>query len=377
MSSLRLVVFGPPITSSWKNGHATVWRGLCRSLHAMGHSVVYYERDGSLPAAKRDIPSPTFCDLVLYADFESVRERAARDVESPDAVIVTSACPDAVAATALVVESNARVRAFYDLDAPETIAKLEAGESVPYVGPQGYRDFDLVLSISGGTTLGAIEQRLGARSVHPLYASVDPDVHFPAHLPMWASDLSFLARYAPERSPLVDKLFFEVARGKPDARFVLGGADYPSDVALPTNVLHVEHVAAEDHSAFYGSANFALNVTRPPMAKAGFCPPARLFEAAASGTPIVSDGWEGLETFLDPGTEIVVVQSTEDVLKALEMSGGDRARIAAGARRRILAHHTSTTRAHELVAMLTDPAVQWRGGTGAIEPMPEARSHPA
>lgn len=351
---MKLVVFGLSISSSCGNGHATLWRGLCRALHAMGHDIVFYERDLPLYASNRDLLDPPYCEFVLYDDFGSIRERAAADVATAGAAVVTSYFPDALAASELVIGSSCRARVFYDLDTPVTLERLAAGKPIAYVGPRGYADFDLVLSFTGGAAVDALVSQLGAKLARPLYGCVDPDTHFPAHVPAWSCDCSYLGTYSSDRQPAVDSLFVEPARRLQNKPFILGGSMYPPEVVLPPNVRHVEHVAPPEHSAFYGSSSFTVNVTRGAMAKYGFCPSERLFEAAACGTPILTDAWEGLERFFEPGREIVVVTSSEDVERALGMSGGDRARIATAARRRVLARHTATTRAHELATILAD-----------------------
>ena len=52
---MRLVVFGLTISSSWGNGHATLWRGLCRAFAERGHAVTFFERDVPYYASHRDI----------------------------------------------------------------------------------------------------------------------------------------------------------------------------------------------------------------------------------------------------------------------------------------------------------------------------------
>src|SRR5438067_4399127 len=152
---MKLVVFGLAISSSWGNGHATLWRGLCRALALRGHRVAFYERDVPYYAAHRDMWSLPDGDLQLYSAWDDVREQAAADVADADAAVVTSFCPDARAAEALILESRA-LRVFYDLDTPVTLDRLARGEAVPYIGPRGLADYDLVLSYTGGASLTAL-----------------------------------------------------------------------------------------------------------------------------------------------------------------------------------------------------------------------------
>lgn len=349
---MRLVVFGLTVSSSWGNGHATLWRALCRAMAAEGHQVVFFERDVPYYAAHRDA-ADLGCELVLHPGLDEAMPRARRELDQADAAIVTSYCPDAIAASDLVLGSRVPARVFYDLDAPVTLARLRAGETVEYLPPAGLGDFDLVLSFTGGRALDELRTRLGAKRVAPLYGTVDPAVHRPAApKPELRADLSYLGTYARDRQPAVEALFFDVARTLPDRRFVLGGSMYPDGLSWPPNVFWIPHVAPPEHPAFFSSSSATLNVTRGAMAELGFCPSGRLFEAAACGVPIVSDAWEGLDAFFEPGREILVARTTDDARRALGRRPDDLAAIARAARERVLAEHRSEVRARELVALL-------------------------
>ncbi|WP_407526325.1 CgeB family protein [Methylobacterium oryzisoli] len=352
---MRIVVFGLTVSSSWGNGHATLWRGLCRALARRGHHVTFFERDVPYYAEARDFTALPGGDLILYPDWTpELRVRAARAVAACDAAIVTSYCPDAVAATALAHE--APISVFYDLDTPVTLARLAAGEAVPYLGPRALRDFDLVLSYTGGAALDALRERLGARRVRPLYGHVDPDAHRPtAPVPHYISDLSYLGTYAADRQAGVERLLVAPARRRPAQRFLIGGAQYPPDFPWTENIAFVRHLPPAEHPAFFSSSRFTLNVTRQAMAAMGWCPSGRLFEAAACGTPLITDPWEGLDTFFTPGREIVVAHTTEDVVAVLGMSEAERAALARAARERTLAEHSSDRRAADLIAALDAP----------------------
>jgi spore maturation protein CgeB len=358
---MNVVVFGLTISSTWGNGHATLWRGLCHGLGECGHRVVFFERDLAYYAEKRDGVAFPGCDLRLYADWDGALSQARRAVAAADAALVTSYCPDGRAAADLVRRECRGVRGFYDMDTPITLEAAEQGRWPPYLPEGGLSDFDLVLSFTGGRALEALRTRLGARAVAPLYGSVDPSAHLPAPpVDPFRADLSYLGTYAADRQDGVQRLFLEVAERLPDRRFVLGGALYEGAAAWPANVRYLPHVASSDHCAFFGSAGLSLNVTRAAMARWGFCPSGRLFEAAACGVAQISDDWDGLETFFAPGREILIARTTEDVLDALTVPDGDRAVIAAAARRRVLAEHTSLRRAAQLASLLRGGAATER-----------------
>jgi spore maturation protein CgeB len=350
---MKIVVFGLTVSSSWGNGHATLWRGLCGALGRLGHHVTFFERDAPYYAAARDLTQISPHALRIYPTWESVRDEARRVLDGADAALVTSYCPDAVAATELVLESGAGVRAFYDLDTPITLARLRAGRPVDYLGPQGLSRFDVVLSFTGGSALAELTERLGARRVIALHGSVDPEVYYPAPpRALFRSDLSYLGTYSADRQAALFALFLEPIRRSPTRRFVLGGSLYPHDFPWLGNLNHVGHVAPQDHSAFYGSSALTLNITRGPMAEMGHCPSGRLFEAAASGVAVLSDAWEGIERFFTPGREILLARTTEDVLAAIALPREELAAIGRAARDRALREHTADHRASELIDVL-------------------------
>jgi spore maturation protein CgeB len=351
---LRLVVFGLTVSSSWGNGHATLWRALIAALARDGHHVTFFERDVPYYAAHRDLSALPGGELVLYGDWADVRDRARRALAECDAAMVTSYCPDAIEATRLLDDAPAHVlRSFYDLDTPVTLARLDAGEEVAYLPPDGLGAFDVVLSYTGGAALDALRHRLGARRVAPLYGSVDPGVHRPGTPRAdWRCDLSYIGTYAADRQAAVETLFLAPARARPDARFVLAGSQYPSDFAWAPNVWYLAHLPPGDHPDFYASGRLTLNVTRGAMAAMGWCPSGRLFEAAACGVPILTDWWAGLDEFFEPGSEMLVARTTDDALAALDLDDAALAAVARRARERTLAEHTAERRARELVAAL-------------------------
>jgi spore maturation protein CgeB len=362
---MKIVIFGLTISSSWGNGHATLWRALCRALAARGHRVVFFERDVAYYAAHRDRLYPDGCDLRLYGDWGTVVREAERTLRDADAAMVTSYCPDGAPASALVLESHARARVFYDLDTPVTLERLARGEQVPYLPADALGGFDLVLSYTGGRALDELTGQLHARAVAPLYGSVDPEVHHPvAPHPAFSADLSYIGTYADDRQAALEELLLKPARLRPDRRFVIAGSQYPQHFPWGVNIFYVSHLPPADHPAFYCSSALTLNITRGPMATMGYCPSGRLFEAAACGTPILSDWWEGLDAFFEPGREILVASNADEALRAIDRRGGELAAIGRAARERTLACHTAQVRAEELEALL-DRAAGARVGDGA------------
>jgi spore maturation protein CgeB len=247
-------------------------------------------------------------------------------------------------------------RVFYDLDTPVTLARLDAGDTVEYLPTAWLPEFDLLLSYTGGAVLTEVKERFGARRVAALYGHVDPQAHSPVAVDGHVrAGLSYLGTYARDRQATLEKLFIEPARRRPAERFVIGGAGYPQDFPWIPNIHFTRHVGPAAHPEFYCSSRLTLNVTRADMAAMGFCPSGRLFEAAACGVALLSDGWAGLDGFFVPGKEILIAHTTDDALAALDLSDVELTRIAAAGRERVLREHTSAHRADELLSLLEDP----------------------
>jgi spore maturation protein CgeB len=368
-TGVNIVVLGLTVSSSWGNGHATLWRALGRALAARGHRLTFFERDVPYYAAHRDGTAFPGIDLRLYRDLDQLRGPLSAHLAGADVAMVTSFCPDGGALARLVCDAPRPLHVFYDLDTPVTLAKLEAGDPVDYLPAWGLADFDLVLSYTGGRALEALQTRLGATRTAALYGSVDPDVHHPAApRAAFSADLSYLGTFAADRQPALERLLVEPARRAPDRRFVIGGAQYPADFPWRPNTFFVRHLPADDHPAFYASSPLTLNVTRAAMASMGYCPSGRLFEAAACGTAIISDAWEGLDEFFTPGDELLVARDADDVLAAVALPRATLAALARRARERVLTEHTAAARAAQLESLLDGalhaPAAQ-RAAQGA------------
>lgn len=351
---MKIVIFGLTASSSWGNGHATLWRGLCRALARLGHRVEFFEKDMPYYAEHRDLIDPCGWALHIYMDWDDVRRRAERELADADVGMVTSYCPDGIAATRSLMGSLAERRCFYDMDTPVTLERAQRGEPIEYIDVGGLADFDLVLSYTGGAAVDALRERLGARRVATLYGSADPNAYEPVGSGARRYRSSYLGTYAPDRQATLEALLFEPARRLPEDKFVIGGSLYPDGLCWPANVDYLAHVPPPEHPGFYGSAQLTLNVTRGIMARMGYCPSGRLFESAACGVPVLSDWWEGLDQFFEPGQEILVARSSEEAVAMLCRSPEELARIGRAARQRVLAEHTADARAQHLVTILEE-----------------------
>ncbi len=347
---LSIVVLGLSLSSSWGNGHATTYRSLLKASAARGHHILFLERDVPWYAKARDLVDPEFCRLEFYrnlTELEAHRDAIAR----ADAVVVGSYVPEGRAVAAYVLAQARGIKVFYDIDTPVTVAALER-DACDYLPRDLVPLFDLYLSFTGGPILERLAREFGSPRPRALYCCVDPDSYKPRQYgPRW--DLSYLGTFSPDRQPALEQLLIEPARRAPDLRFAVAGPQYPDTIEWPVNVERFEHVGPADHAEFYGVSRFTLNVTRADMVRAGWSPSVRLFEAAATGTPILSDLWEGLDAFFEPERDILVVDGAEKVLSVLrDQTDERRRRIGANARARVMAKHTAAHRARELETFL-------------------------
>lgn len=350
---MKLVIFGLSISSAWGNGHATLWRALCKSLARRGHQVVFFEHDVPYYAAHRDIFELPQGKLILYGKWEEILPAAQRHISDCDVAMTTSYCPDAIAATEMIGDSHAPVRCFYDLDSPVTLDRVERGLPVDYVGNNGFSGFDLVLSYAGGEALVQLQSRLRARTVAPLFGCVDPEVHRPMDAKDdYRADLSYLGTHAADRDQMLRTLLVEPAKRLPQRKFIIGGAMYDGTFPWEPNIFFLSHVPPQEHPAFYCSAKLNLNVTRLSMARNGYCPSGRLFEAAACNAAVLSDNWAGLSAFFEPGREILTATTTDEAMDALSKSPDELGRISRAARQRTLEEHTADVRVRQLENIL-------------------------
>lgn len=351
---MKITIFGLTISSSWGNGHATPYRALLKALHRRGHQVTFYEKDVPFYALRRDFSQCEFCDLVLYRDWSEVRERALRDARESDVVLNASYCPEGARVIDDVLNVRGPVHVFYDLDTPITLAALSNG-GVEYLRRDQIPEFALYLSFTGGGILEELESKWHARAARLLYGCVDPEVHArTAPRDDFRCLLSYMGTYASDRQQKLDSLFLEPAQLLVDNRFVLAGSLYPYDWHWPQNVDRFDHIAPGGHPAFYSSSRATVNITRGGMARSGYCPSGRLFEAAACGTPIISDYFEGLDTFFVPGREIVIAERPADVVAALTQSVANLEGIARAARIRTLKEHTGERRAEQFLSYIAE-----------------------
>jgi spore maturation protein CgeB len=339
---VNIAFFGSSLVSSYWNGAATYYRGIVRALDDRGHSVTFYEPDAYDRQANRDIPDPSWARVVVYApeDWERTLEQArGTDV----AVKASGVGVNDAELEAGVLELGAGTTIFWDVDAPATLARVEGDADDPF-RPLVPR-YDLVLTYGGGDPVVERYRALGAHDCIPVYNALDPTTHHPVEPdPRFEADLAFLGNRLPDREERVDEFFVRAAELAPKRRLLLGGSGWERK-PLPPNVTRLGHVGTADHNALNCTPRAVLNVTREDMAQNGWSPATRVFEAAGAGACLITDAWDGIEAFLEPGKEVLVAESGAEVAELI-----DRASPAIGeaARRRVLAEHTYARRAEQV-----------------------------
>jgi spore maturation protein CgeB len=352
--NLNIVIIGLSVTSSWGNGHATTYRALIEALASRGHHVTFLERDVPWYRGHRDLTKPSNWTVRLYQSLQDIPRRYTSLIRDANLVILGSYVPDGIAIAEWVTAHAQGVTAFYDIDTPVTLAGLDQG--LEYLSPAMIPRFDLYLSFSGGPVPGMIEDAYGSPMARVLYCSADPDLYRPHPVKQHWS-LGYLGTYSDDRQPSLERLLLAPAKMLADHQFVVAGSRYPEHLVWPDNVSRIEHLSQHQHPPFYSRQRFTLNLTRADMRALGFSPSVRLFEAAACGTPVISDRWPGIETIFEPGTEILLVSDAREVSQILrDIPEERRLAIADKARRRILADHTPDHRARQLEAYYLEAA---------------------
>jgi len=352
---MKIGFFGSSLVSSYWNGAATYYRGLLKEVAALGHDITFYEPDAYERQQHRDIPDPEWARVAVYPatdeGWQMSLDRAARE---SDLLVKASGVGVFDAELECAIPDAARsgaVTAFWDVDAPATLDSI--AQSTTHHLRRMIPRYDLVLTYGGGDPVVSAYCKVGARRCEPIYNALDPNTHYPVPPQVeFACDLNLLANRLPDREARVDKFFLSVAASLPDKSFLLGGSGWHTK-QIPTNVRLAGHVGTKDHNAFFCSAAAVLNVNRESMARYGFSPPTRIFEAAGAGACIISDAWAGIEQFLEPEKEVLVADNGADVGGALlDLDPLKQQRLAKAARARVLAHHTYAQRAQQVNDLL-------------------------
>ncbi|WP_066836120.1 CgeB family protein [Rufibacter ruber] len=351
---LNIAFFGSSLVSAYWNGAATYYRGIVRALHARGHQVTFYEPDAYQRQENRDIPDPEYAKVVVYQATEEAVYNALEDAATADVVVKASGVgvfDELLEAEVLKLQSKDRLVIFWDVDAPATLDRVESDPADPFRPciPQ----YDLILTYGGGDPVVNAYTKLGAKKCVPIYNALDTATHYHvAPEAKFECDLAFLGNRLPDREARVEQFFLDVAAKLPKQKFIIGGSGW-GDKPLSANVNYIGHVYTNEHNAFNCTPKAVLNISRESMARYGFSPATRVFEAAGAGACLITDYWEGIDFFFEPDTEILVAKDGEEVAKLLQGLTPERAKaIGEAAYKKVLAKHTYGHRADELEQLL-------------------------
>lgn len=355
---MKISFFGSSLLSAYWNGAATYYRGILQTLHRRGHEVTFYEPDILNRQTHRDLEKVPYARSVVYQarTEKEVRETVARGAEA-DVIIKASgvgAFDEILEKAVLELQRPDRGIVFWDVDAPATLERLAENRQDPF--HQLVPEFDLILTYGGGNHVVEAYSALDARGCVPIYNAFDPETHFPVPPdPRFDGFLGFVGNRLPDREARVREFFHKTAELLPDKTFLLAGSGWEENSFLPSNVRNIGHLYTKDHNAFNSTPQAVLNVLRDGMARTGFSPATRVFEAAGAAACLITDRWEGIELFLEPETECLVAENGEEVATILKNLSPERARsIGKAARQRVLSEHTYEHRGAQVEALLSN-----------------------
>ncbi|HEY0867244.1 MAG TPA: glycosyltransferase [Fimbriimonas sp.] len=352
---MKIAFFGSSLVSAYWNGAATYYRGIVRALHERGHEITFYEPDAYGRQEHRDIPDPDWARVVVYSgEGEDGVMRALEEARDADLIVKASGVgvfDELLEAQVAGLKRPSNLVAFWDVDAPATLDRVNGDPADPF--RSSIPKYDLVLTYGGGEPVVSAYRKLGARECVPIYNALDPTTHHPVPKdPRFEGDLGFLGNRLPDRETRVEEFFLRAAELQPDRTFLLGGSGW-DDKPMSANVRYVGHVFTPDHNAFNCTPQAVLNISRESMARYGFSPATRVFEAAGAGACLITDEWVGIELFLEPDVEVLVARDGAEVAAHVASLTPERARkIGEAALRRVLNEHTYSHRAAQLDQLL-------------------------
>lgn len=355
---MNIAFFGSSLLSAYWNGAATYYRGIIRALHAQGHRITFYEPVAYDRPDHRDMAPPDWCRVVVYDGNEDEARRQVQAARGADMIVKASGVgifDDLLEAAVLELKTPSNLVVFWDVDAPVTLDRMEHNPADPF--RRCVPGYDFILTYGGGSPVVRAYERFGAKACFPIYNALDPATHHPVPSdPRFTADLGLLANRLPDREARVEEFFLGAAAALPEHRFILGGNGW-HDKNVPANVRCLGHVYTADHNAFNCTSRAVLNICRASMARYGFSPPTRVFEAAGAGACLITDAWEGVEEFFEPGEETLVAHNGAEVAEYVRALTPERARaIGEAAYRRVLADHTYAQRARQVEEVLEGTA---------------------
>jgi spore maturation protein CgeB len=353
-TSLKIAYYGSSLVSAYWNGAATYYRGIIKELYKRGHHVTFYEPDAYERQKHRDLPDPEWAEVVVYEATEKKVLEMVQEASKADIIIKASGVgvfDSLLESEVLKIRNKGQSCIFWDVDAPATLQRMEENPEDPFreLVPQ----YDVILTYGGGQPVIDAYKVFKAKDCIPIYNALDPETHHPVGPEeRFSGDLAFLGNRLPDREARVEEFFLKAAALLPEQKFLLGGSGW-GDKKVPKNVHYLGHVYTKDHNALNLTPKAVLNISRDSMAKMGFSPATRVFEAAGAGACLITDNWVGIELFLEPDKEVLIANNGDDVAKILRELTPERAKaIGEAAKNRMLTEHTYAHRAENLENIL-------------------------
>ena len=361
---MRIFAFGSSIVSSYWNGAATYYRGCYKYLARLGHQITFAEPDAYGRQQHRDAGDFSYVQSVVYQPGTDLDRMLALGPEADIVIKHSGIGVDDAELERRVLECSPEAMCFFwDVDAPATLHRMRSDAADPL--REATAGYDAILTYGGGPKARQGFLEFGARAYYSIYNALDPETHHPvAADPELACDVAFLGNRLPDREARVEEMFLRAAELAPDQRFLLGGEGW-GDKAMPPNVRWIGHVPTAMHNRVNCSAGMVMNINRVSMADFGYSPPTRVFEVAGAGSCMLCDDWPGIADCFEPGREILLVRSGEEVAAALHANGSDaRAQIGAAFHARALRDHTYAQRAVQADFAFRECLARRRGEIG-------------
>ncbi len=346
---MKIVFIGSTISSYRGNVQSSIYRALLTQLGKIGHSVYFLEYETKANKQYREFSKADYYSLYFFKSLPELKLKNTVLIETADLVIIGSKTPEGSRIIDWVMKTALGLKCFYDLEASKTLGFLENGNNT-FIRADQVVKFDLILSTSGGRMLRAFQEKYKARYVCPLYGSVDQELYYP-QVKTKEGSLGYIGPFSEDREPSLKEHMFDVAVRLKDHQFGITGIGYTGGNNWPRNIQYIDYLAPDGHRNFYSGYKYALHVTRRNLVTSGYSPGIRLFEAAACGVPIISDYWEGMEEFFEPGKEILLSESTGDTINIILTTPDEVLKeITDRALKKVTQQHSSSRRAIELLS---------------------------
>jgi hypothetical protein len=239
---------------------------------------------------------------------------------------------------------------FYDGDVPMSLPEFGGMDTgFNWYHEADPSEYDLLVSNSEGGLERLRE--LGARRAEAVFWGADPEFFAP-HPVEKEMDVFFYGYGDKFRREWVEAMIGEPSRRLREADFALGGRDFRGDIGRARQIGDVPfNVFPRTISA----ARVNLCITRRSHATVYASSSCRPFELASAAAAIVSNPYNGLERWFEPGSELLIVNDADEAVAAYRDLLDDPAQaeaMGARARERVLDEHTYRHRARQLLDLV-------------------------